>query len=426
MPCLRHRCYSMLAEVLYIKLWLKNIRLTQQGVNVNVPTLARFFRQQSLYIAISAVVGAIFWAIGQHINPATVLVYCLCIGNLLSPATGWLEFLYADRPFPYELLIFLTVLLVLTVPIYLIATVVVWLVAPPSPQTLSHLITTGWKFPFLITFVFGIASFLYHSTKERLERRNLELQQTVERGTVRLEMQEQELGRAREIQQSLLPKEIPQLPGFEVAGAWQPASTVSGDYYDVLRLGDHRLGICIADVVGKGVSAALLMANVQAAVRAFASESASPAQVCGKVNTLLHENIATGKFVTFLYGILDGEMHTFQYSNAGHLYPILISGGSIRTLDQGGVVLGVFPAWTYEDSTIEMRTGDRLLLFTDGITEASDANGQEFGEASMAKCAIANRALSAKDLNSRLLAQVTAYCGAQFNDDATLLVIAAS
>jgi sigma-B regulation protein RsbU (phosphoserine phosphatase) len=392
---------------------------------VNIPALARFFRQQSLYVAISGVVGAIFWAVGLQINPATVLLYSLCIGNLLSPATGWLEFLYAGRPFPYNLLIFLTILLVLTVPIYLIATVVVWLVAPPVPQTLSHLITTGWKFPVLVTFVFGVSSFLYQSTKERLERRNVELQQTVERGTARLEMQEQELERAREIQQSLLPKEIPQLAGFEVAGAWQPASTVSGDYYDVLRLGNHRLGICIADVVGKGVSAALLMANVQAAVRAFASESASPAQVCGKVNTLLHENIATGKFVTFLYGILDGEMHTFQYSNAGHLYPILISGGSIRMLDQGGVVLGVFPAWTYEDSMIEMRTGDRLLLFTDGITEASDANAREFGEAGIATFGIANRTLSAKDLNSRLLAQVTAYCGAQFQDDATLLVIAA-
>jgi sigma-B regulation protein RsbU (phosphoserine phosphatase) len=144
-----------------------------------------------------------------------------------------------------------------------------------------------------VTFGFGAASFLYRSTKERLERRNAELEQTVERGTAQLEMQEQELKRAREIQQSLLPKEIPQLPGFAVAGAWQPASTVSGDYYDVLRLGPNKLGICIADVVGKGVSAALLMANVQAAVRAFAGPSESPAQLCGKVNRLLHENIAT-------------------------------------------------------------------------------------------------------------------------------------
>ena len=133
------------------------------------------------------------------------------------------------------------------------------------------------------------------------------------------------------------------------------------------------------------------MANVQAAVRAFASDFGESSRGCGKVNTLLHENIATGKFVTFLYGILDGELHTFKYSNAGRLYPILVSGGSIRILEQGGAVLGVFPAWTYKDSTIEMRTGDRLLLFTDGITEASDANGQEFGEAAIAKCAIANQ-----------------------------------
>ena len=393
---------------------------------MNVRSLARFFRQQSTYIAIAAVGAAIFWAIGQQINPATVLLYSLCIGNLLSPAIGRLEFLYWQKPFPHDLLIFLPVLLVLTVPVYLISSAVVWLIAPPTPQTLSHLITTGWKFPFLVTFVFGLVSFLYHSTRERLERRNVELQQTVERGTARLEMQEQELERAREIQQSLLPKEIPQLPGFEVAGAWQPASTVSGDYYDVLRLGDHRLGICIADVVGKGVSAALLMANVQAAVRAFASDSESPAQVCAKVNILLHENIATGKFVTFLYGILDGETHTFQYCNAGHLYPILVSGGSVRMLEQGGAVLGVFPAWIYEDSTVELRAGDRLLLFTDGITEASDANGQEFEETSIATFAKANSTLSAKELNSRLLAKVTAFCGAHFRDDATLLVIAAN
>ncbi len=393
---------------------------------MNVRSLARFFRQQALYIAIAAVIAAILWAIGQRTNPAIILVYTLCIGNLLSPAIGWLDFLYAERPFPYNWLIFVPLLLVLTVPVYLITSVVVWLIAPRALFTLSYLIMSGWKFSFVITLAIGVSRSLYDTTKERLERRNVELQQTVERGTARLEMQDQELERAREIQQSLLPKKIPQLPGFEVAGAWQPASTVSGDYYDVLRLGDHRLGICIADVVGKGVSAALLMANVQAAVRAFASDSESPAQVCAKVNILLHENIATGKFVTFLYGILDGETHTFQYCNAGHLYPILVSGGSVRMLEQGGAVLGVFPEWIYEDSSVELRTGDRLLLFTDGITEASDADGREFEETSIATFAKANSTLSAKELNSRLLAKVTAFCGAHFRDDATLLVIAAN
>jgi sigma-B regulation protein RsbU (phosphoserine phosphatase) len=391
---------------------------------VNVRSLARFFRQQVLYIAIAAVIAAIAWAIGQKTNPISVLVYCLCIGNLLSPAVGWLGFLYEERPFPSNILIFVPLLIVLTVPIYLITSVVVWLVAPPFPLALSDLIMSQWKFSFVVTFAFGVPSFLYHSTKEHLERRNVELQQTVERGTVRLEMQEAELERAREIQQSLLPRDIPQLPGFEVAGAWQPASTVSGDYYDVLRLGEHRLGICIADVVGKGVSAALLMANVQAAVRAFATDSESPARVCAKVNRLLHENIATGKFVTFLYGILDGEAHTFQYCNAGHLYPILLSGGAVQMLEQGGAVLGVFTDWAYEDFKIELREGDRLLLFTDGITEASDANGQEFEESRIAAFAVANGTLSAKELNKRLLAEVTSFCNAQFRDDATLLVIA--
>jgi len=395
-------------------------------MRVKYPSLVRFFRQQSIYIAISAVIGAIFWANGQQINPLTVILYSLCIGNLVSPAIERLHFLYWERPFPYNWLIFLPVLLVIAAPVYVISTVIVWWIAPPSPQTLMHLITTGWKLPYLVIFVFGALMFLYSTMKERLEKRNVELKKAVDRGTAQLEMQEQELERAREIQQSLLPKSIPQLAGFEVAGAWQPARTVGGDYFDVLRLGEYRLGICIADVVGKGVSAALLMANVQAAVRAFASESESPSGLCAKVNGLLCENIATGKFVTFLYGILDSHSRTFQYCNAGHLYPILSSGGSVRTLKQGGAVLGVFPTWTYEDSTVELKTGDRLFLFTDGITEASGLNGQEFDEASIAAFAKSNNTLSAKELNSRLLVQVTVFCGAQFQDDATLLVIAAN
>jgi len=393
---------------------------------VKFPSLSQFFRQQLVYLSMSAVIAAIFWAIGQQINPVTVLTYSLCIGNLLSPAIGRLEFLYRAQRFPFNYLFFLIVLFGVTVPVYLISTAIVWFIAPPTPQTLLHLLTTGWKFPFLATFVFGISLFLFHTTKERLERRNVELQHSVERGAARLEMQEQELERARDIQQSLLPRKIPQIPGFEVAGAWQPASTVSGDYYDVLRLGEHRLGICIADVVGKGVSAALLMANVQAAVRAFASDAESPAQVCGKVNRLLCDNIATGKFVTFFYGVLDGETSTFRYCNAGHPYPIFLSDGTIRVLEQGGAVLGVFPAWSYEDSTVELRAGDRMFLFTDGITEASSPNGQEFEEASIAAFARGNSTLTANELNTLLLAQVSAFCGAKFQDDATLLVIAAN
>lgn len=394
-------------------------------MRVPLSSVVAFLRSQALYLAISAVAGAVFWANGQRINPFTVIVYSVCIGNLVTFATKYLHPLYSERPLPYNWLLFLPILFLLLTPVYVMSSVIVWWLAPPTPQTLGHLLRTGWKFPFLITFVFSVLIFLYESSKERLQRRNQELQCSVELGSARLAMQEQEFERAREIQQSLLPREIPQLAGFDVAGAWEPARSVGGDYYDVLRLGDHRLGICIADVVGKGVSAALLMANMQAAVRAFASEQESPAGVCAKVNSLLHENIATGKFVTFLYGILDAEAYTFQFCNAGHLDPILVTAGPVPKMEPGGAVLGVFPSWHYENATIELRKGDRLLLFTDGITEAENAVGREFEEAGVAAFARANNALSARELNSRLLAQVTTFCSGHFQDDATLLVVGA-
>jgi hypothetical protein len=184
--------------------------------------LTTFFRDQGIYLILALVVGAIFWAIGQPINFFTVLLYSLCIGNFLSPPMQWLHVLY-EKPAPYDWIIFLILLCVVTLPVYGLSTVIVWCLAPPTPQSLGHLITTGWKMPFLITIVYGLMNFLYGRTRARLERRNFELQGMVQAGAARLEIQEEELQRAREIQESLLPKEIPQLPGFEVASAWQPA-----------------------------------------------------------------------------------------------------------------------------------------------------------------------------------------------------------
>jgi phosphoserine phosphatase RsbU/P len=393
-------------------------RLTKSG------KLNRFFRDQGIYLFIALVVSAIFWAIGQPINPFTVILYSLCIGNLLSLTVQPLHVLY-EKPSPYDWLIFLGLLGVLIWPVYGLTTIIVWWFARPGPQSLSQLMTTGWKLPVLVTLVYGAMNFLYAKSKARLERRNVELERMVEAGAARLEIQEQELQRAREIQQSLLPKEIPQLAGFEVASAWQPARTVGGDYFDVLRLGDSRLAICVADVAGKGVPAALLMANVQASLRASVRDLNSPARVCSIVNGMLCESIAADKFVTFFCGVLDGPTRVFRYCNAGHPYPILVSSDSVRTLDQSGAVLGVFPDWKYEDCSIDLRSGDRLLLFTDGITEAEDSRGDEFGVGNVASFAKAHATSSAGKLNEQLLAKVTEFCGAQFHDDATLLVLAA-
>jgi len=387
-------------------------------------SLAAFFRDQGVYLVIALVIGAIFWAIGQPINPFTVIVYSLCIGNFLSSPLRWLHFLY-DQPPPYGWLIFLALLCTLTLPVYLLSSVIVWWLAPPAPQPFRHLVVTGWKMPVLITVLFGVMNFLYDKTRATLERRNVELQSMVRAGAAQLEVQQEELQRAREIQESLLPKEIPQLAGFEVASAWQPARAVGGDYFDVLQLGENQLAICIADVSGKGVPAALLMANVQASLRASVRDLESPARVCSIINGMLCKSIASDKFVTFFYGLVDAASRTFRYCNAGHPYPILVSSGALpRPLDQGGAVLGVFPGWKYEDSSVDLSSGDKLLLFTDGITEAEGPLGEPFGVEKVAAFAAAHAAHSAARMNQDLLTQVTEFCGAQFQDDATLLVLA--
>ncbi len=213
---------------------------------------------------------------------------------------------------------------------------------------------------------------------------------------------------------------------FEVAGAWEPAKVVGGDYYDVIRLSKDKLAICIADVVGKGVSAALLMANVQASVRAFAAETASPAYVCSRINSVLCANIASGKFVTLFYGVLDASSRILQYTNAGHLRPILIgSNGKVKHLENGGALLGVFPDWKYENSTVELGPGDILLLFTDGITEAMDLDGEEFGEERLIQAARNPVEQSIEDLQAHLLNSVKEFCNFRMRDDATLILLAA-
>jgi sigma-B regulation protein RsbU (phosphoserine phosphatase) len=285
----------------------------------------------------------------------------------------------------------------------------------------------SWKFPFVATVIFGIVAQIYYATKNRLESSNRELQQAVDLEIAQRELQAQELERAREIQQALMPKQIPQLPGFDIAGAWEPARVVGGDYFDVIKLSENKLGICIADVVGKSVSAALLMANVQATVRAFASEAASPAWLCSRVNSVLCNNIATGKFVTLFYGVLDAERHLLKYTNAGHLRPILVKGERpAEPLDNGGALLGVFPEWKYEDSVAQLAPGDRLLLFTDGITEAAKPDGEEFGEQRLVDAATRVAQGSADELKDQLLTEVRGFGDSQLQDDATLIVVGVS
>jgi sigma-B regulation protein RsbU (phosphoserine phosphatase) len=230
---------------------------------------------------------------------------------------------------------------------------------------------------------------------------------------------------ARRIQRKLLPASLPQIDGWEVASSWQPASGVGGDCFDALAFGRTRLALSIADVVGKGIPAALLMSNLQAAVRAFATDAAQPGELCQQVNRILCGNIAEGRFISFFYCVIDSDLATLTYANAGHYLPILIrADGTVERLDRGGAVLGVFPETAYEQGEVALAAGDRLILFTDGITEARNAADEEFGEERLVTIAVANRSCSAPALQARLAEAVATFAGGEFQDDATLIVLA--
>ena len=166
------------------------------------------------------------------------------------------------------------------------------------------------------------------------------------------------------------------------------------------------------------------MASVQASVRAFAGES--PCRLCSRVNSVLCSNIGAGRFVTLFYGVLDAERRIFRYTNAGHPLPILMrSGGRVQKLENGGAVLGVFPTWTYEDSCLEFEPGDRLLLFTDGITESGLPDNEEFGAEGIVASADQCSAKSTHEVTSHILADAKQFCSSTIGDDATLIVISA-
>jgi sigma-B regulation protein RsbU (phosphoserine phosphatase) len=228
------------------------------------------------------------------------------------------------------------------------------------------------------------------------------------------------------IQRALLPAVLPQSEAFEVAGAWQPASGFGGDCYDVFAFGTATLGLSIADVAGKGLPAALLMSSLQAAVRAFALEASPPHAICASVNRLLCGQMIAGRFATFCFLRLDRQRGVLRYANAGHNPPLLAhADGRIERLSIGGTVLGVFADAEYRTGELALLSGDRLLLYTDGITEARNAEDEEFGEDRLGGLLLEHRYLDARALHQRVLAEVTAFAGAcGFQDDATMLVVA--
>jgi len=238
---------------------------------------------------------------------------------------------------------------------------------------------------------------------------------------------DEEWREAREIQDSLLPKKLPAVAGYEIAALTQPLRFVGGDYYSVVRISEGRTAICIADVAGKGRPAALLMSSLQAALKPLISQKLEPRELCHRLNRILCEVTPVGKFISFFYAVLDSQHNQLTYCNAGHNPPLLIgTDGRSAELNAEGAVLGQFPNWLYEQSEHPMRGGDKLLLFTDGLVEACNADDESFGEQNLIRIAQENPGSSAEKLMDLLMRAAARHCGQQFQDDASLIVLKAS
>ncbi len=255
------------------------------------------------------------------------------------------------------------------------------------------------------------------------------LQEQISRAQAQQRVQRQsddELQDAREIQQKLLPRKLPEVADYEMAATTQPLRFVGGDYYDVVSISPQDTLFCIADVAGKGLSAALLMSSLQATLKPLIAQRLAPRELCHRLNRILCDLTPSGKFISCFIGWLNSRDHRLTYCNAGHNPPLLVrAGGSSVELNAAGAVLGQFPDWRYEQSSVQLNSGDKLLVFTDGLVEACDSDDEPFGEQRLVQIARENPEASAKDLMGLLLHAASQHCGASFQDDATLIVLKA-
>jgi len=236
---------------------------------------------------------------------------------------------------------------------------------------------------------------------------------------------ESELRIARSIQQRLLPQDSPELLGYEICGRSTSAREVGGDYFDYLMFGSASLGLAVGDVSGKGITAALLMANLQASLRAFAREPSGIAGVMEALNIQLHKTTSPEMYATFFYGILDSGNGVFSFANAGHNPPLLVrADGRIDLLDAGGLPLGMMEGFPYEEAKTDLAPGDVLVLYTDGVTEAEKADGEQLGDELFRDVVVSNRHLGARELQERIHETVREFtAGHDQSDDLTLITL---
>ena len=250
--------------------------------------------------------------------------------------------------------------------------------------------------------------------------------------TTRLYQQEQSLKVIQEqvrlaavIQNDLLPKKFPTIPGYDIVGKSIPAQLVGGDYFDFIPLNNTKMAICVGDVSGKGFPASLLMANLQATLRGQTMVTTSAKQCINHSNKLLFQSTSSEKFATLFYGLLDWEQHKFQFCNAGHDPPIHLSPhGEPRRLSTGGIVLGIMDSFPYEEEAILLFPNDTIVIYSDGVTEAMNNQQEMFGEENLTSLLMQHRELSAGEVMDLITARIKRHIGDHpQSDDITIVVV---
>jgi sigma-B regulation protein RsbU (phosphoserine phosphatase) len=270
-----------------------------------------------------------------------------------------------------------------------------------------------------LEFIFSLANLAFVSLENaRLFNEELEKKKM-----------ENELLIAREIQQGLLPRTLPAIKGFEIAAENISSKQVGGDYYDVIPTDNGKFIVTIADVSGKGTPASLLMANVQATVHALVPFQLPLSVATARINDLIYRNTSSDKFITFFWGSLDSQTKKFQYVNAGHNPPfVLRRDGSIERLSDGGLILGIMKTvMPYEEGIVQLNSGDSVIFFTDGVSEAMDMNGADYTEERLESFVKTLNVRTAFEMLTDIKNEIQRYSsGAAQSDDITLIVFKAT
>ncbi|HEY6270686.1 MAG TPA: fused response regulator/phosphatase [Terriglobales bacterium] len=230
-----------------------------------------------------------------------------------------------------------------------------------------------------------------------------------------------EVEQIRDMFQRFVPEEVAGAPGVEIAASSENLEAVGGDYFEVLH-DANKTAICVGDVIGKGFPAAFLLSSLHASVKPLFKQLPEPSEMCSRLNASICELDLNGRFISLVYGVLDRESRRFSYSNAGHNPPLLVRRDGVEQLSAGGRILGLKES-SYAAETIQLEPGDRLVFYTDGITETRNSDGEEFGAPRLIEAAARHRTLPAGELKQELLDSARRHGDGRFEDDATVIVM---